>query len=96
MIGLVECCKLVICLIVLVLIHNKPASFGFGGRWIIGNTWYHEDVDEYGRINVNALNEGNISFIDTAVQPHPWMGLWLEGVRKIEDGGVGIWDVESL
>ena len=71
MIRLVECCELVIHLIVLVLICDKLASFGFGGRWIIGNAWYHENIDEYGRINVNALNEGDISFIDTTVKPHP-------------------------
>ena len=58
-------------LIVVLLICDKPASFGFAGRWVVGNVWYHEDIDEYGRINVNALNEGDISFIDTAVQPHP-------------------------
>ena len=71
MIRLVECCEHVICLIVLVLICDKPASFGFGGRWIVGNAWYHKEVDEYGQIDVNALNEGNISFIDPVVQPHP-------------------------
>ena len=54
----------------MLLICDKPASFGFGGRWVVGNVWYHEDIDEYGQINVNTPNEGDISFIDTVVQPH--------------------------